>query len=151
MRLLALVYFSVQSFHWAQVPEVCLQLLQPWPMGPGASRPTPEDLALVLAWLTITQQFCMLQKDVFCLQPPRATCSHTCPVISEQSVISKLLRPLPGPCHPQLPQIPSQWWLRCISFFLQDRFLIGVCCSFMVLISCASAQKCRFFASAVFQ
>lgn len=36
-------------------------------------------------------------------------------------------------------------------FFLQERFLIGVCCYFIVLFSCASVQKCRIFASAVFQ
>lgn len=70
MHFHAPVHFSVRSFHWAQVPGVPLRLPQARPTRLGASPPVPEQLTLPLAGLAIKQQFCMLGKDVFCLQPP---------------------------------------------------------------------------------
>lgn len=112
MHFLASVYFSVQSFYWAQVPGVPCWLLQSWPVGLWASQPVPEQLTSPMAGLTIKQQFCLLRRDVFCLQPRCAAC----PIVSEQNVISKLFSPLSGLCCSQLPQIPAHWRLCWISF-----------------------------------
>lgn len=75
------------------------------------SHPFPVQLALPLAGLTIKQQFCLLRRDVSYLQPRCAACSCSCVIVSEQSVVSKLLNPLPGLCCSQLLQIPTQWRL----------------------------------------
>lgn len=116
MHFLASAHFSVQSFYGAQVPGVPPWLLQSWPAGLGASHPVPEQLALPLAGLAIKQQLCLLRRDVFYLQAPCAACSHTCPIVSGQSVIGKLLNHLPGLCCSQLLQIPTQQRPCWISF-----------------------------------
>lgn len=135
------MHFSVQSFHWAQVPGVSLQPLQAWPAGPGASHPVPRQLTLLLAGLAIKRQFCLLRKGIFCLQPPHAACSPTCPIVFEWSMISKLISPLPGPCSSQLPQIPSQQWLCWISF-LPSREIFDGCLPLFhgPVLSCFSSE-----------
>lgn len=120
MHFLASVYFS------AQVPGVVLRLPQAQPAGPGSSRPITEQLALSLAGLAIKQQFCLVRKDVFCWQPPGAACSHTCPIVSGWSAISKSRSPLPEPCRSQLLWIPSQRRLRWVSF-LPSREIFDRC------------------------
>lgn len=139
MPFLASVHFSVQSLHCAQVPGFPLWLLQTRPAGPGASHPVPEQQTLPLARLAIKQQFCPLRNCVFCLQPPHAASSCTCTIVSEQSVINKLLSPLPGPCRSQLPQIPSQQQLCWINFLpsreIFDRYLLLFCRPVLLRIS----------------
>lgn len=124
MHFHAPVHFPVRSLQWARVPGVPLWLPQAWPACPGASCPVPEQLTLPLAGLVIKQQFCLLGNDAFCLQPPRAACSHTCPIVSEWSVISKLLSPLPGPCRSQrsggsagLVFLQERFFHRCLLLF----------------------------------
>lgn len=55
-----------------------------------------------------------------------AACSHSCPIVSKQSVISKLLNPLPRLCCSRFPQIPTQRQLCWISF-LPSREIFDRC------------------------
>lgn len=78
-----------------------------------------------LSWAHNQTAVLFAKKGCFLFQPPCAACFHSCPIVSEQSVISKLLN-LPGLCCSQLLQIPTQCRLCWISF-LPSREIFDRC------------------------